>query len=120
MLRKFNDDTRSIAVGLLGILVLAAWAYVVLTQKHDPPKGQPPRAISGVRAGAYPQDWRRVLRQILTPTDLWELNHQLGRTMRGQIYFFLQTTLDYKSTVETQTPHKTESGKRFWVEGQDG
>jgi hypothetical protein len=55
-----------------------------------------------------------------TPKDLWELNQQLGRTMRGQTYFFLQTTLDYKTTVETQHPHKTESGKRFWVKGQDG
>jgi hypothetical protein len=29
------------------------------------------------------EDWQRVLRQILTPRDLWELNQQLGRTMRG-------------------------------------
>ena len=83
------------------------------------PKGRPPTPISGVRAGAYLEDWRRVLRQILTLKDLWELNQQLGRTMRGQTYFFLQTTLDYKTTVETQTPHKTESGKRLWVEGRD-
>ena len=117
MLRKFNDDTRSIAVGLLGILVLAAWAYVVLTQKHDPPKGRPPRAIPEFETGAYLEDWRRVLRQIPTPKDLWELNQQLGRTMRGQTYFFLQTTLDYKTTVETQTPHKTESGKRLLGRG---
>ena len=101
-------------------MVLAAWAYVVLTQKHDPPKGRPPRAISGVRAGAYLEDWRRVLRQIPTPKDLWELNQQLGRTMIGRTYFFLQTTLDCETTVETQPPHKTESGKRFWVKGQDG
>ena len=119
MLRKFNHDTRSIAVGLWGILVLAAWAYVVLTQKHDPPKGRPPRAISGIRAGGCLEDWRRVLCQILTPKDLWELNQQLGRTMRGQTYFFLHTTLDYKATVETQPPRKTESGKWLWVEGRD-
>jgi hypothetical protein len=55
-----------------------------------------------------------------TPKDLWELNQQLGRPMRGRTYFFLQTTLDYKTTVETQPPHKTESGKRFWIKGQDG
>jgi hypothetical protein len=66
------------------------------------------------------EDWQRVLRQILTPQDLWELNQQLGRTMRGRTYFSLQTTLDYKTTVETQPPHKTKSGKRLWVEGRDG
>jgi hypothetical protein len=71
-----------------GIMVLAAWAYVVLTQKHDPPKGRPPRAISGVRAGAYLEDWRRVLRQIPTPKDLWELNQQLGRTYERANLFF--------------------------------
>jgi hypothetical protein len=41
-------------------------------------------------------------------------------SMRWRTYFFLQMTLDYKPTVETQPPLKTESGKRFWVEGQDG
>ena len=66
------------------------------------------------------EDRQRILRQILTPKDLWELNQQLGHTMRGRTYFFLQTTLDYKTTVETQPPHKAESGKRFWVEGQNG
>jgi hypothetical protein len=39
VLRKFNRDTHSVAVGLWGILVLAAWACVVLTQKRHPPKG---------------------------------------------------------------------------------
>jgi len=66
------------------------------------------------------EDWQRILRQNLTPRDLWELKQQLGRTMRGRTHFFLQMTLEYKTTVETQPPHKTESGKRFWVEGKDG
>ena len=28
------------------------------------------------------------LRQIPTPRDLWEINQQLGRTMRGRTHFF--------------------------------
>jgi hypothetical protein len=84
--------------------------------------------IIGLPLGEFPvferehtvEDWQRILRQILTPKDLWELNQQLGRTMKVRTYFFLRTTLDYKTTVETQPPYKAESGKRFWVEGQDG
>jgi Leu/Phe-tRNA-protein transferase len=84
--------------------------------------------IIGLPQGQFPeferehtvQDWQRILRQILTPNDLWELNQQLGRTMRARTYFILRTTLDYKTTVETQPPYKTKSGKRFWVKGQDG
>ena len=81
--------------------------------------------IIGLPQGQFPEferehrveDWQRILRQILTPYDLWELNQQLGRTMRARTYFFLRTILDYKTTVETQPPYKTKSGKRFWVEG---
>jgi hypothetical protein len=83
--------------------------------------------IIGLPQGQYPEFERehtvenrqRILRQILTPKNLWELNQQLDRTMRANLFFF-QMTLDYKTTVETQPPHKTESGKRFRVEGQDG
>ena len=82
--------------------------------------------IIGLPPGQYPEfeqkhaveDRQRILRQILTAKELWELNQQLGRTMRGRTYFFLQMTLDYKTTVETQPPQKTESGKRFWVEAR--
>ena len=46
--------------------------------------------IIGLPQGQYPEferehtleDRQRILRQILTPKDLWELNQQLGRTMR--------------------------------------
>jgi hypothetical protein len=62
--------------------------------------------IIGFPQGQFPEferehtveTWQRVLRQILTPKDLWKLNQQLGRTMRGRTCFFLQTTLDYKTT----------------------
>ena len=68
--------------------------------------------IIGLPEGHFPKfeeehtvkDWQRILRQILTPNDLSELNQQLGRTMRGRTYFFLRTALDYKTTVETQPP----------------
>jgi hypothetical protein len=78
--------------------------------------------ILGLPDGQFPEferehtveDWQRILRQVLTPKDLWQLNQQLGRIMRGRTYFFLQTTPDYKTTVETRPPHKTESGKQFW------
>ena len=70
--------------------------------------------IIGLPQGQYPEferkraveDRQRILRQILTPKDLWELNEQLGRTMRGRTHFFLQTTPDYKTTVETQPPQR--------------
>jgi hypothetical protein len=88
----------------------------------------PVTSFLGSPHGQYPEferehaveDRQRILRQILTPKDLWELNQQLGRTMRGRAYFLLQMILHYKTTVEMQSPHKTESGKRFLFEGQDG
>ena len=51
--------------------------------------------VIGLPQGRYPEferehtveDRQRILRQILTPKDLWELNQQLGRTMRGRTYF---------------------------------
>jgi hypothetical protein len=81
--------------------------------------------IIGLPQGQFPEferehtveDWQRILHQILSPYDLWELNQQLGRTMRARTYFFLRTILDYNTTVETQPPYKTRSGKRFWVQG---
>ena len=55
-----------------GIMVLAAWAYVVLTQKHDPPKGRPQRQFPEFEREHTLEDWRQCLHQILTPKDLWE------------------------------------------------
>ena len=51
--------------------------------------------IIGLPQGQFPElerertveDWQRILRQILTPRDLWELSQQLGRTMRGRTHF---------------------------------
>jgi len=39
VLRKCNRDSCSVAVGLWGILILGAWACVVLTEKRHPRKG---------------------------------------------------------------------------------
>jgi len=54
VLRKFNRDTRSVAVGLWGILVLVAWADVVLTQKRHPPKGGLTKITSQAKSDSSP------------------------------------------------------------------
>jgi Leu/Phe-tRNA-protein transferase len=82
--------------------------------------------IIGLPQGQFPEfeqehtveDWQQILRQILTPNDLWKLNQQLGHTMRARTYFFLRTTPDYKTILEAQPPYKTRSGQRLWVEGR--
>ena len=102
--------------------------FDITTEGHSGRVEMAGNVIIGLLQGQFPEferehtveDWQRILCRILTPNDLWKLNQQLARTMRGRTYFFLQTTPDYETTVETQPPHKTESGKRFWVEGQDG
>jgi hypothetical protein len=62
------------------------------------------------------KEWQRLLRQVLTLKELFELSQQLGRTLGTQTYFYPRTGLDYKVTVETRTPYETESGKRLWIE----
>ena len=52
--------------------------------------------IIGLPPGQYPEferkhaveDRQRILRQILMPKDLWELNQQLGRTYERANLFF--------------------------------
>ena len=100
-------------------MVLAAWAYVVLTQKHDPPKGSPQGRFPEFEREHTPKTGDESFARFQRQRTYGNLTSSLAAHMRGQTYFFLQTTLDYKTTVETQTPHKTESGKRLWVEGRD-
>ena len=50
----FNRDTRSVAVGLLGILVLGVWACIVLTQSRRPPKGSHTEIAGQDRSGSSP------------------------------------------------------------------
>jgi hypothetical protein len=61
------------------------------------------------------KEWQRLLRQVLTLKELFELSQQLGRTLGTQTYFYSRTGLDYRITVETRTPYETESGKRLWI-----
>ena len=54
VLRNFNCDTRSVAVGLWGILLLAAWACLVLMQAHRPPKSGLTETISQAKSDSSP------------------------------------------------------------------
>src|SRR5215813_2426267 len=54
VLRNFNDDTPSVAVGLWGILLLAAWACLVLMREHRPPKSGLTETISQAKSDSSP------------------------------------------------------------------
>jgi hypothetical protein len=54
VLRKFNRDTHLVAVGLWGILLLGAWACLVLMQKHRPPKSGLTETISQAKSDSSP------------------------------------------------------------------
>ena len=71
VLREFNRDTLRVAVGLLGILLLAALLFVVLfPERHTMTAGFSDRASQAESGSSPPENAATLFRNAVPESDL--------------------------------------------------